>query len=205
LKSVFHALNQKMVAEIIASRMGRKYNEMNFIVAHLGGGISVGAHAHGRVIDVNNALDGEGPFSPERSGTLPAGDLVKMCFSGKFSQDSILEKISHQGGLKAYLGTKDAKAIERRVRQGDKKAHLVYRALAYQAAKEIGALATVLKGKIDAIIITGELAKSKILVNWVKERIKFLAKVKIYPGNSEILALASRVLKVISKKDLIGG
>lgn len=194
-KSIFHALNQKMVAETAASRMNKKYNEVNFIVAHLGGGISIGAHRRGKVIDVNNALDGEGPFSPERSGSLPCGDLVRMCFSGKFSENQMLEKICGKGGLKAHMGTKNAEAVQKRIKRGDKKALLIYQALAYQVAKQIGAMAAVLKGRIDAIILTGELARSKILVNWIKERIKFLADVKIYPGNEEMLGLALGVLK----------
>jgi butyrate kinase len=194
-KSIFHALNQKMVAEITASRMNKKYNEANFIVAHLGGGISIGAHSRGKVIDVNNALDGEGPFSPERSGSLPCGDLVRLCFSGKFSKNRLLEKICGKGGLKAHLGTKNAEAIQKRIKNGDKKALVIFQALAYQVAKQIGAMATVLKGKIDAIILTGDLARSKMLVNWIKERIKFLADVKIYPGNEEMQGLALGVLK----------
>lgn len=188
--SIFHALNQKAVARRYAREQGKKYEELNLIVVHMGGGISVGCHKKGRVIDVNNALDGDGPFSPERSGGVPVGQMVKMCFSGKYTIDDIKKKIKGKGGLVAYLGTNDAYEVEQRVQKGDKEAEHVYRAMAYQISKEVGALSTVLCGKIDAIILTGGVAYDKDFVGWLKERIGFLAPVVVYPGEGEMTALA---------------
>ncbi len=188
--SIFHALNQKAVARRYAREQRKRYEDLNLIVAHMGGGISVGCHATGRVIDVNNALDGEGPFSPERSGGLPVGQLVKMCFSGKYTIDEIKKKIKGNGGLVAYLGTNDAREVEERVKKGDRQAELIYRAMAYQVSKEIGALATVVSGKVDAIILTGGVAYDKMFVGWIKDRVSFIAPVVVYPGEGEMTALA---------------
>ncbi|HSA32851.1 MAG TPA: butyrate kinase [bacterium] len=188
--SIFHALNQKACARRYAREQGKKYEELNLIVVHMGGGISVGCHRKGRVIDVNNALDGDGPFSPERSGGVPVGQMVKLCFSGKHTIDDIKKKIKGKGGLVAYLGTNDAYEVEQRVQKGDKEAEHVYRAMAYQIAKEVGALSTVLCGKIDAIILTGGVAYDKIFVGWLTERVGFLAPVVVYPGEGEMTALA---------------
>ncbi|MCX7903933.1 MAG: butyrate kinase [Caloramator sp.] len=196
-KSIFHALNQKAVAKRYAKEHGKKYEELNLIVAHLGGGISVGAHRKGRVVDVNNALDGEGPFSPERTGSLPVGDLVKLCFSGKYTLDEIKKKITGKGGLMAYFGTNDARDVERMMDEGNKEAELVYKAMAYQVAKEIGMCATVLKGEVDAVILTGGLAYGKEFVEWITERISFIAPVVVYPGEDEMLALAEGGLRVL--------
>jgi butyrate kinase len=195
--SIFHALNQKAVARRAAKDLGKSYNELNLIVAHLGGGISVGAHKDGRIIDVNNALDGEGPFSPERAGGLPVGSLVKMCFSGKYTLDEMKKKIVGKGGLVAYLGSNDGREVEKMIANGDKKAELVYKAMAYQVAKEIGACAAVLEGKVDAICLTGGLAYDKALVSWIKERVEFISQVKIYPGEDEMIALAEGGLRVL--------
>lgn len=195
--SIFHALNQKIIAKTYAQSRIQKYEELNLIVAHLGGGISVGAHKKGKVIDVNQALDGEGPFSPERSGTLPAGALAKLCFSGKYSLSEVKKMITGKGGLTAYLGTNNALEVEMKIRNGDKKAKIIYEAMAYQIAKEIGAAATVLKGKIDAILITGGIAYDEIFVNWVKERVEFIAPVFAYPGEDEMRALAINALSVL--------
>lgn len=197
-KSIFHALNQKAVARRASVELGKPYNEANLIVAHLGGGISVGAHKDGRVIDVNNALDGEGPFSPERSGGLPVGDLAKMCFSGKYSHNDIKKMIKGSGGLVAYLNTNDGRVVTKMIQEGDKNAELIYKAMAYQVAKEIGACAAVLKGKVDGIVITGGIAFDKNFVSWVTEAVEFIGKVFVYPGEGEMQALAEggyRVLK----------
>ncbi len=191
--SIFHALNQKAVARRYARNKGLRYRELNLIIAHLGGGITVGVHKNGRVIDVNNGLDGEGPFSPERAGTLPVGALAKLCFSGKYQLHEVRKMITGNGGLVAYLGTNDANEVEKRIAKGDEKAKIVYSAMAYQIAKEIGACATVLNGKVDAIILTGGLAFSNILVNMIKERVEFIAKVEVYAGEDEMLALTENV------------
>ncbi len=191
--SIFHALNQKAVARRYARNSGVRYRDLNLIVAHLGGGITVGVHKNGRVIDVNNGLDGEGPFSPERTGTLPVGALAKICFSGKYQLHEVRKLITGGGGLVAYLGTNDANEIENRIAKGDEKAKLVYSAMAYQIAKEIGACATVLLGKVDAILLTGGLAYSEMLVNMIKERVKFISYIEVFPGEDEMLALVENV------------
>ncbi|MCK5840477.1 MAG: butyrate kinase, partial [Bacteroidales bacterium] len=164
-KSIFHALNQKAVAQNHARSVMKKYEEMNLIVVHLGGGITIGAHKNGRVIDVNQGLDGEGPFSPERSGTLPCGDLVNLSFSGKFLKKEIKKMLAGEGGLVAYLGTNDAYEVERKADEGDDYAKQVMEAMAYQVAKMIGAMSTVLKGEVDGILITGGIAHSTWFVN----------------------------------------
>lgn len=198
--SIFHALNQKAIARTHARKMNKKYEEMNLIVAHLGGGISVGAHRLGRVVDVNNALDGEGPFSPERTGSLPVGALAKLCFSGDFSFSEVKKMIKGEGGLVAYLGTNDAYEIEMRVRKGDEKAKFIQDAMSYQIAKEIGALGAVLKGKIDAILLTGGLAKNLLVVKYIEDMVSHLAPVYDYPGEDEMEALAFNGLMVIKKE-----
>lgn len=200
--SIFHALNQKAVARKAALDLGKKYEHANFIVAHLGGGISVGVHCKGKVIDVNNALNGEGPFTPERSGGVPVGALVELCFSGKFTKDEIMKKIKGKGGLVAYLNTNDVREVIKRIEQGDKKAELILEAMAYQVAKEIGAGATVLKGKIDAIILTGGIAYSSEFVNLVRDRISFLSLVMVYPGEEEMLALCVGALRVLRGEEV---
>lgn len=201
-RSIFHALNQKAVARRAAAELGKGYFDANFIVVHLGGGISVGAHQKGRVIDVNNALDGEGPYSPERAGGLPVGDLVKLCYSGKFTQQELYKKLVGQGGIVAYLGTNDGQEVEGRVSAGDKEAELVYKGMAYQVAKEVGSCAAVLKGDVDAIVLSGGLAYDKnYLVPWIEERVSFIAPVKIYPGEFEMLALALGGLRVLSGQE----
>lgn len=201
-RSKFHALNQKAVARRAAKALTRSYSELNLIVAHMGGGISVGAHKMGRVVDVNNALDGEGPMSPERSGTLPVGDLVRLCYSGRFTQENIMRMIKGCGGLMAHLGTTDTREVQKRALTGDKNAELVFRALAYQVAKSICALAAVFSGKLDAIVLTGGMAHSELLTGWVKERVGFLAPVVIYPGESEMEALAQGALRVLTKEEV---
>ncbi|HHW92777.1 MAG TPA: butyrate kinase, partial [Firmicutes bacterium] len=196
-RSIFHALNQKAVARRAAKELGRSYTEVNLVVAHLGGGISVGVHSNGRVIDVNNALDGDGPFSPERSGGVPAGDLIRLCFSGKLTEREIYRNIVGGGGLVGYLGTNDAREIEERINKGEEEAQFYYEAMAYQIAKEIGAASTVLMGQLDAIVLTGGLAHSNLLTGWIRERVNFLAPVLIYPGERELEALAQGALRVL--------
>jgi butyrate kinase len=196
--SIFHALNQKAVARSHAKSIMKEYEDLNLIVVHLGGGISVGAHKKGKVIDVNQALDGDGPFSPERSGTLPMGDFARLCFSGKYTKEQVLKMIKGEGGMVAYLGTNSAYEVEQRMMKGDKKAELINEAMAYQVAKEVGAMSTVLKGNVDAILITGGIAHSKWFVNQIIERVYKIAPVHVYPGEDEMEALAMAGLRVLN-------
>ena len=195
--SIFHALNQKAIAKLYAKNNGKEYKDLNIIVAHLGGGVSVGIHSKGRVIDVNDALRGEGPFSPERSGGLPAAAVVDACFSGKYTEKQIRKMISGEGGVVSYLGTNSFMDVENRVNAGDPEAMLISDAFAYQLAKEIGAMSTVVSGKVDAIIITGGIAYNKDLMEKVKEKVQFIAPVEIYPGEDEMGALAGNGLAVL--------
>lgn len=200
--SLFHALNQKAVAFKAAKDLKKPYNELNLIVAHLGGGISVGMHHKGRVIDVNNALDGDGPMSPERSGSVPMGPLYKMVFSGKYTLKEIQRKNYGQGGLVAYLGTNDGQTIQNRIKAGDQEAKFIYDVMCYQISKEIGSGATVLKGSVDAIILTGGLAYDPYLVNYIKERTSFIAPIIVYPGEDEMEALALGGLRVLRGEEV---
>ncbi len=200
-KSIFHALNQMAVSRRYAKSIGKEYSELNLIVAHLGGGISVGAHKKGRVIDVNNALDGEGPFSPERTGGLPVGDLIKLCYSGDYTHEEVKKMIKGNGGLVSYLNTNDAREVEERIKNGDKYAELIYSAMAYQVGKEIGAQATVLKGKVDAIILTGGIAYDKIFISWIEDMVSFISKVIVYPGEDELTALAEGGFRILNGEE----
>jgi len=200
-KSKDHPLNQKAAARLAAKELGGEYHQFNFIVAHLGGGISVGTHKKGKIVDVNNALDGDGPFSPERSGGVPVGSLVDMCFSGDFTKAEIKKKITGGGGLVAYLGTNDGREVQRRIKEGDQYAKFVYEAMAYQISKDIGAAATILKGDIDAIILTGGVAYDEEFISWIKERVEFIAPVKVYPGENEMIALVQGVLRVLNGEE----
>jgi butyrate kinase len=195
--SIFHALNQKATARSYARLLNKKYEDLNLIIAHLGGGISIGAHKQGRVIDVNQALDGEGPFSPERSGTLPAGALAKYCFKEGSSLDEVKKMITGEGGYVAYFGTNNAYEIELMAIDGDPKAKLLQDAMAYQIAKEIGAMATVLQGEVDGIILTGGIANNPFIVEYIKKMVSFIAPVIIYPGEDEMHALAMNGLMVL--------
>ncbi|MDF2615942.1 MAG: buk [Sedimentibacter sp.] len=200
--SIWHALNQKAVARRAAKeKFNKNYNEMNFVVVHLGGGISVGAHKKGKVIDVNNALNGEGPFSPERSGSLPADELVRLCFSGKYTEVEIKKMIVGKGGITAYLGTNNAKEVSERAQNGDEKAKLIYSAMAYQVAKAVGEYAVVLDGEVDAILITGGIAYDKNFVEMIENKVKFIADVIAYPGEDELLALAQGGLRVLNNTE----
>ncbi len=196
-KSIFHALNHKAVGRRFALNNNKNYEDLNLIIAHLGGGISVGAHRKGRVVDVNQALDGDGPFSPERTGTLPAGDLVNLCFSEKFTKAEIHKMIKGKGGFAALLGTNDAYDVELRVNKGDKEAQLINNAMAYQVTKEIGAMSSVLKGNVDGIIITGGIAYNKDFVRFIEDHVKYIADITVYPGEDEMMALAQNGLMVM--------
>ncbi|ATW27977.1 butyrate kinase [Candidatus Formimonas warabiya] len=200
-KSIFHALNQRAIARKAARVLGKNYQDCRFVVAHLGGGISVAAHDQGRVVDVNNALDGEGPFSPERSGTLPAGQLVELCFSGKYSKQEVLRMVKGNGGVTAYLGTADLREVEVRSANGDSGAGQVLEAMVYQIIKEIGAYAAVLGGSIDAIVITGGIAYSSRLTDLIRAGVKAFAPVLIYPGEDENGALAEGVIRVLTGEE----
>lgn len=193
--SIFHALNQKEIGRAYSQENGRKYEELNLIIAHLGGGISVGAHSQGRVIDVNNALDGDGPFSPERSGGLPTGSVVELCFSGK-PKSEIKKMLKGNGGVVAYLNTNDIRDVAEKSATNAEYA-LILQAMCYQVSKEIGAMATVLKGKVDAILITGGIAYSKLVTGYITDMVEFIAPVKIYPGEDEMRALAMNGLMVL--------
>lgn len=192
--TVWHALNQKAIARRFAKEQGTRYEELDLVICHLGGGISVAAHRHGRAIDANNALDGEGPFSPERAGTLPAGQLIDVCFSGQFTSDELKKRISGRAGLAAHLGTTDVQAIIRSIEEGDKHAELILDAMIYNVAKSIAAACVVLYGKVDAILLTGGIAYSDYIISRLKERISFLAPIHVYPGEGEMEALAFNAL-----------
>lgn len=199
--SIFHALNQKAGAHKMAASLGKKYDECNLIVAHLGGGISIGAHERGKVIDVNNALDGDGPFSPERSGGVPAGSLIELCFRPDMTKDKAYMNLVGKGGLVSYFGVNDAREIEKMIREGNEEARLIYHAMAYQVSKEIGACAAVLKGQVDGIVLTGGIACSKMIVDWIKENVDFIAPISVFPGENEMEALALGVLRVLNGEE----
>jgi butyrate kinase len=198
--SIFHALNQKAVARKYAGSINMRYEDLNLILVHMGGGISVGAHRRGRVIDVNNALDGDGPFSPERSGGLPSGQLAELCFSGKYDQTELKSMLTGKGGIFAYLGTNSFIEVCEMAEKGDKKAMLITEAIAYQISKEIGAMATVLEGRVDAIILTGGLAYQEEHVERIRKRVGFIGKVIVSPGEDEIRALAFNGLLALNGK-----
>ncbi|MGK7377728.1 butyrate kinase [Planococcus sp. 1R117A] len=200
-KSIFHALNQKAVARRYAKELGRTYEDMRLIVTHMGGGITVGVHLNGRVVEVNNGLHGDGPFSPERAGTVPAGDLVELCFSGQYYRHEIMKMLVGQGGLVGYLGTNDAVKVEKRIQKGDLEAESIYDAMAYQVAREIGSASTVLKGKVDAIILTGGLAYGKDFVKAITDRVNWIADVAVMPGENELQALAEGAVRVLNKEE----
>ncbi|MBT3174447.1 MAG: butyrate kinase [Lentimicrobiaceae bacterium] len=197
-RSVFHALNQKAVAREHSKSIMKKYEDLNLIVVHLGGGITVGAHKKGRVVDVNQGLDGDGPYSPERTGTLPVGDLVRLCFSGKYSQNDILRMINGEGGLVAYLGTNSAYEVEQRISDGDSASKYIYDGMAYQISKEIGAMVAVLKSNVDGILITGGIAYDKYFVNQIISYVNRFAPVHVYPGEDEMKALAMNGLRLLN-------
>jgi butyrate kinase len=195
-----HALNIKAVAYRVAKEEGKPLGQMRMVMVHLGGGISVAPLKDGRIIDVNCAND-HGPFSPERAGGVPTGSLVKIAFSGKYTQKELKKKLIGKAGLVGYLGTNDAREVEKRIDQGDQEAELIFRAMAYQIAKEIGAMATVLKGRIDYIVLTGGLAHSQKLVSIITDMTGFIAPVRVYPGEDEMQALAEGACRVLAGEE----
>lgn len=199
--SVFHALNQKAVAKRYAKESGIKYEDLNLIVVHMGGGVSVGAHRDGRVVDVFNALDGDGAFSPERAGAVPAGELVRLCYSGKYTEKEMIKQLVGGAGYNAYLGTNDARDVEKAVNEGDEKATLIYNAFVHQVSKDIGAQATVLNGKVDRIIFTGGIAHQKSLIEYFQKKVGFIAPFTVYPGEDEMLALCQGALRVLNGEE----
>lgn len=199
--SIFHALNQKAVAKRYAAEAGKDYKDLNLIVVHMGGGVSVGAHIKGKVVDVFNALDGDGAFSPERAGGLPTGSLIKMCFSGQYTEKEVYKKAVGNGGFNALLGTNDMREVEKMVEAGDEKARLYRDAFIYQVSKDIGSMACVLCGKIDQIVITGGIAYDKDVVAGLKEHCAFLAPITVYPGEDELLALVQGGLRVLKGEE----
>ena len=199
--SVFHALNQKAVAKRYAKETGKAYDTLNLIVVHMGGGVSVGAHLNGRIIDVFNALDGDGAFSPERAGGAPVGALITMCFSGQYTEKEVYKKFVGNGGFNAYLGTNDMRDVEKMVNEGDAKAKEIRDAFVFQVSKDIGSMATVLNGKIDQIVVTGGIAYDKGVVAGLKERCEWIAPFTIYPGEDELLALVQGGLRVVNGEE----
>lgn len=199
--SIFHALNQKAVAKRYAKETGRAYDSLNLVVVHMGGGVSVGAHKAGKVIDVFNALDGDGAFSPERAGGLPSGALIDMCFSGKYSRAEVYKKICGGGGFNAYLHTNDMREVAKMVDEGNEEARLAREAFLLQVSKDIGSMACVLKGKVDQIIVTGGIAYDKYVVSRLKENAEWIAPFTVYPGEDELLALAQGALRVINGEE----
>jgi len=200
-RSLLHALNIKYVSLSLANKLGKDLNKMNMIAVHMGGGISVAAIEQGRIIDVNNAVLGMGPFSPQRAGALPIGDILELAFSGKFTHKELVDKFTKTGGLKAYLGTDDGQEILKKINNGDKKAELIFSAMCYQISKEIGACATVLKGNVDAVFLTGGLAYNTFVVDQISDRIKFLAPIYLYPGEKEMEALSQGAIRIFKGLD----
>ncbi len=200
-RSIFHALNQKAVAKRYAKEIGKSYEELRLIVIHMGGGVSVGAHKYGKVVDVNNILDGEGAFSPERAGTVPVGDLIKLCYSGKYTEKEIYKKICGNGGFNGYIGTNDMRDLIKMKAEGNKEAADLIDAFHYQIAKDAGAMAAVLDGKVDQIICTGGIAYNAATIDALKEKLGFIADFTVYPGEDELLALAQGALRVINGEE----
>ena len=199
--SIFHALNQKAVAKRYAKEVGKAYEDLNLIVVHMGGGVSVGAHDHGKVVDVANALDGDGPFSPERSGGLPSGALMKICFSGEYTQAEVGKMINGNGGFNAYVGSNDMRDVMKMKQEGDQTAAAVIDAFHYQLEKEIGAMAVVLGGKVDQIILTGGIAYNQFTQEEMTKAVEWIAPVTLYPGEDELLALAQGALRVMNGEE----
>lgn len=201
--SIFHALNQKAVAKRYAKEVGKPYESLKLIVVHMGGGVSVGAHSDGKVVDVFNALDGDGAFSPERAGGVPSGALIKMCFSGQYTEKEVYAKIVGNGGFNGYLGTNDMREVTKMAAAGDEKAALVKEAFLHQVAKDIGSMACVLKGQVDQIILTGGIAYSADVVDYLKKSAEWIAPITVYPGEDELLALAQGALRVMNGEEKV--
>ncbi len=199
-RSLFHALNQKAVARKAAALLSKEYSECSFIVAHMGGGISVGAHEHGKVVDVNNALDGDGPFSAERPGSLPVGSVISLCYGG-LNRFELMKRIIGQGGIVSYFGTNDITVVEEKAAREGGREELILKSMAYQVSKEIAACAAVLSGNVDMIVLTGGIAHSELITGWIKERVGFIAPVTVYPGEGEMEALAEGALRVLDGRE----
>ena len=199
--SVFHALNQKAVAKRYAKEVGKAYDSMNLIVVHMGGGVSVGAHEKGKVIDVFNALDGDGAFSPERAGAVPSGALIKMCFSGEYTEKEVYSKIVGKGGFNSYLGTNDMRNVIKMIEEGNEEAKAMFDAFIFQVTKDIGSMACVLNGKVDQIIVTGGIAYNATVINCLKEKAGWIAPFTVYPGEDELLALVQGGLRVLNGEE----
>lgn len=199
--SVFHALNQKAVAKRYAKESGKAYETLRLIVVHMGGGVSVGAHLNGRIVDVFNALDGDGAFSPERAGAVPSGALIKMCFSGQYTEKEVYSKIVGKGGFNAYLGTNDMREVNKMINEGNEKAAEARAAFVYQVAKDMGSMACVLDGKVDQIIVTGGIAYNTDVVETLKEKAGWIAPFTVYPGEDELLALAQGAIRVLTGEE----
>jgi len=200
-RSIFHALNHKYSARLAARELGKKYEEVNLIVCHLGGGISIAAHRAGKVVDANNALNGEGPIAPERAGTMPAWDLIELALSGKYSKDEIKKMLTGKGGMVAHLNTNDMKTVVRRIKEGDRQAELVFTTMAITVAKQVGACAAVLRGKVEGVVLTGGLAFCKEFTDLIMDAVSFIGRVFIFPGENEMIALASAGLRVLSGEE----
>lgn len=200
-RSIFHALNQKAVAKRYAKEIGKPYNELSLIVIHMGGGVSVGAHKNGKVVDVNNILDGEGAFSPERAGTVPVGDLIKLCYSGKYTEKEIYKKICGNGGFNGYIGSNDMRDLMKMKEEGRQDASDLVDAFHYQIAKDAGAMAAVLDGKVDQIICTGGIAYNAFTIDELKKKLSYIAPFTVYPGEDELLALAQGALRVMNGEE----
>jgi butyrate kinase len=203
-RSIFHALNHKYCARLAAKELGKKYEDLNLIVCHLGGGVTVGAHRRGRVVDVNNGLNGEGPITPERAGTVPAGDLVDLAFSGKYSKDDLKKMLTGKGGMVAHLKTNDMREVLKRINEGDKQAELVFTSMVNTVAKQIGACAVVLKGEVDGIVLTGGLAQGREFIDRIKQCVSFLGRIFVFPGENEMVALAQAGLRVLRGEEAVG-
>ncbi|MCH5271021.1 MAG: butyrate kinase [Lachnospiraceae bacterium] len=199
--SVFHALNQKAVAKRYAKEIGKPYESLRLIVVHMGGGVSVGAHIDGKVVDVFNALDGDGAFSPERAGAVPSGALVKMCFSGQYTEKEVYSKLVGKGGFNAYLGTNDMRTVTKMANEGDAHAAEAKEAFLYQVAKDIGSMACVLEGKVDQIIVTGGIAYGEDVIVNLKQKAGWIAPFTVYPGEDELLALTQGALRVLNGEE----
>ncbi|MGM9987064.1 MAG: butyrate kinase [Bacillaceae bacterium] len=200
-KSIFHALNHKAIAKKVAKNQGKNYEDVRYIVVHMGKGITVGVHAYGKVVDVNNGIAGEGPFSLERAGTMPIRDLIDLCYSGKYCYEEIIKQLVEKAGLVGYLGTSDKDEIERKIQQGDTYTKLIYDAMAYNISKEIGRCSVVLKGQIDGIILTGNLAYSDYLTKEIISYVQWICDVIIYPGENELQALVEGCLRVLREEE----
>ena len=196
-KPIFHALNQKAIARLHCEKTGKVYERSNLIVAHMGGGISVAAHCRGRIVDVNNALDGDGPFAPDRAGNIPSAELIKTCFSGQYTKEELLKFVSSKGGLVALLGTNSVIQVMERIEQGDQRARKVLDAMCYNISKQIGAMAAALAGEVDGILLTGGIAYNEPIVEAIRRRCSFIAPITVYPGENELEALALNALVVL--------